>query len=82
MLRISNRASTIAAILSIVLLVIFLVILWTSVQNGGYGDKEVGASPGFGLGTLNGFLQETLNESTTAEAIAGNENFTNEGKIC
>lgn len=73
MSRISNRASTIAAILSILLLVAFLVVLWTGIRT-----SNGRAS---GIETFDGFWKEILNETTTGRAVFDEDNFSNEGRI-
>lgn len=80
MSRISNRASTVAAILSIVLLVIFLVILWTGVHTATRGNDDVNGSLDSAFETLEGFLGERSNESTTMQVTVDEGSFTNEGE--
>ncbi|XP_034187688.1 A disintegrin and metalloproteinase with thrombospondin motifs 9 isoform X1 [Osmia lignaria lignaria] len=70
MSRISNRASTIAAILSILLLVVFLVVLWTGIRTSN--------SRASGIETFDGFWKEILNETTTGRAVFDEESFSNE----
>ncbi|XP_076683108.1 A disintegrin and metalloproteinase with thrombospondin motifs 15 isoform X2 [Andrena cerasifolii] len=78
MSRISNRASTVAAILSIVLLVIFLVILWTGVHTATRGNDDANGSLDSAFETLEGFLGERSNESTTMLVTVDEGSFTNE----
>ena len=80
MSRISNRASTVAAILSIVLLVIFLVILWTGVHTATRGNDAANGSLHSAFETLEGFLGERSNESTTMHVTVDEGSFTNEGE--
>ncbi|XP_012144163.2 A disintegrin and metalloproteinase with thrombospondin motifs 9 isoform X1 [Megachile rotundata] len=54
MSRISNRVSTIAAVLSILLLVVFLVVLWTSICSSNRAS---------GIEGLQGFWKEVQNQS-------------------
>ncbi|XP_043251540.1 A disintegrin and metalloproteinase with thrombospondin motifs gon-1-like [Colletes gigas] len=81
MSRILNRASTIAAIFSIVILVIFLVILWTGVHIAtgarNLSEKDVERAPKSGLWTFDE-PRRPSNESATTTVMFDEENFTNE----
>ncbi|XP_043528487.1 A disintegrin and metalloproteinase with thrombospondin motifs gon-1-like isoform X4 [Frieseomelitta varia] len=68
MSRISNRASTVVALISIALLVLFLVILWTGVRITKQETIEgnVDGSRDAAEKTLGSFLRERSNESSSS----------------
>ncbi|XP_043589159.1 A disintegrin and metalloproteinase with thrombospondin motifs 9 isoform X1 [Bombus pyrosoma] len=89
MSRISNRASTIVAVISIVLLVLFLVILWTGVRT--VKQETIERNVHGSLDTVEktlSFLVERSNESffssssssssTTVKIVFDDESFNNE----
>ncbi|XP_076172003.1 A disintegrin and metalloproteinase with thrombospondin motifs 9 isoform X2 [Ptiloglossa arizonensis] len=80
MSRILNRASTVVAMLGIVLLVIFLVILWAGVRlaNETPSEVETDGSLESGLRTLDDLLRDRFNESRTTTTMYDEESFTNE----
>lgn len=85
MSRTSNRASTVVAIFGIVLLVLFLVILWTSVRITSFRGEE-GTDQRPELWVTPSSEPESLNGSddqrTTARGVTlSRYSFNNEGKL-
>ncbi|XP_017755723.1 PREDICTED: A disintegrin and metalloproteinase with thrombospondin motifs 9 [Eufriesea mexicana] len=80
MSQITNRASTMAAVISIVLLLVFLVILWTGVRTKQDAiERKVNDRLDTGAETLDRFLADRSNQSsTTAKIMFDEESFSNE----
>ncbi|OAD58081.1 hypothetical protein WN48_00881 [Eufriesea mexicana] len=83
MSQITNRASTMAAVISIVLLLVFLVILWTGVRTKQDAiERKVNDRLDTGAETLDRFLADRSNQSsTTAKIMFDEESFSNEETI-
>ncbi|XP_015439525.1 PREDICTED: A disintegrin and metalloproteinase with thrombospondin motifs 9 [Dufourea novaeangliae] len=78
MSRISSRVSNGAAALGVVLLVVFIVILWTGVHT---SNEEIEADGRLDPGTqaLDGLTKERLNETSTIRSVTFHEeSFSNE----
>ena len=77
MSRISNRASTVVALISIALLVLFLVILWTGVRITKQEtiERNVDGSRDAAEETLGSFLRERSNESLSSSSSSSSSSL-------